>query len=174
MDIYTKNGDKGKTSLYDGKRLFKDDIRVESYGTTDELISFIGLAKHYVEDETIYMILEDIQNKLFTITTNLATLDKEKIKFNIKDSDIKKLEETVDIYMGRLNTPSGFIVPGSNKKSAYIHVARTICRRVERRIITLSKGEEVDPLIIKYINRLSDTLYAVGRYLEEKQIRVSY
>ncbi len=105
MDIYTKNGDKGKTSLYDGKRLFKDDIRVESYGTTDELISFIGLAKHYVEDETIYMILEDIQNKLFTITTNLATLDKEKIKFNIKDSDIKKLEETVYIYMGRLNTP---------------------------------------------------------------------
>ena len=174
MNIYTKTGDKGKTSLYDNTRLFKDDIRVESYGTIDELISFIGIAKNYVEDETIHKTLEDIQNKLFTVTTNLATKDKEKIKFHIEKEDIDYLEDTVDIYMGKLNNPTGFIIPGSGKKSAYIHVARTICRRGERRIITLARNEEVDPLLIKYVNRLSDTLYAIGRYLEEDEIKVKY
>ena len=174
MDIYTKTGDKGKTSLYDNTRLFKDDARVESYGTIDELISFLGIAKNYSEDKEIYNLLEEIQNKLFTVTTNLATKDKSKIEFHIEEADIEHLEDLVDIYMGKLNNPTGFIVPGSNKKSAYIHVARTICRRGERRIITLGKIEEVDPLVVKYVNRLSDTLYAIGRYLEEEQIEVKY
>lgn len=174
MNIYTKTGDKGKTSLYDNTRLFKDDIRVESYGTIDELISFIGIAKNYVDDETIYETLENIQNKLFTVTTNLATKDKEKIKFHIEKEDIDYLENIVDIYMGKLNNPTGFIVPGSGKRSSYVHVARTICRRGERRIITLERDEEVDPLLIKYVNRLSDTLYAIGRYLEEDEVKVKY
>lgn len=174
MDIYTKTGDEGKTSLYDDTRLFKDDIRVESYGTIDELISFLGIAKNYIEDQAIYDILENIQNKLFTVTTNLATKDKAKIKFNIKETDIKHLEEIVDIYMGKLHNPKGFIVPGSGRPSAYVHVARTICRRGERRVITLARGEEIDPLVIKYINRLSDTLYAIARYLEEDEIKVRY
>ncbi|OLS03022.1 cob(I)yrinic acid a,c-diamide adenosyltransferase [Tissierella creatinophila] len=174
MDIYTKTGDRGKTSLYDNTRLFKDDIRVESYGTIDELISFLGIAKNYVDDKEIYNILEEIQNKLFTVTTNLATKDKTKIKFYIEEIDIKRLEEIVDIYMGRLDNPKGFIVPGSSKKSAYVHVARTICRRGERRIITLARNEDIDQLVIKYVNRLSDTLYAIGRYLEEDEIKVKY
>ncbi|MGO1468907.1 MAG: cob(I)yrinic acid a,c-diamide adenosyltransferase [Tissierella sp.] len=174
MDIYTKTGDRGKTSLYDSTRLFKDDIRVESYGTIDELISFIGLAKNYVSDEETYKILEDIQNKLFTVTTNLATKEKSKIKFFIEEEDVEKLEKIVDIYMGKLKSPTGFIIPGTNRKSAYIHVARTICRRGERRIITLAKNEEVDPLLVKYVNRLSDALYAIGRFLEEDEIKVSY
>lgn len=174
MNIYTKTGDRGKTSLYDNTRLFKDDIRVESYGTIDELISFIGLAKNYVEDEAIHKTLEEIQNKLFTVTTNLATKDKAKIKFYIEEKDIEELERIVDLYMAKLKDATGFIVPGTNKKSAYIHVARTICRRGERRIITLAQSEEVDPLLIKYVNRLSDTLYAIGRYLEEDEIKVSY
>lgn len=174
MNIYTKKGDKGKTSLYDNTRLFKDDIRVESYGTIDELISFLGIAKNYVEDEEIHSILENTQNKLFTVTTNLATKDKDKVKFHIEEKDIEVLEEIVDVYMGRLKDPTGFIVPGSGKKSAYIHVARTICRRGERRIISLAREEEVDPLVIKYVNRLSDTLYALGRYLEEEEMKVKY
>ncbi len=174
MTIYTKTGDKGKTSLYDDTRLFKDDIRVESYGTIDELISFIGLAKNYVEDEEIYKILKDIQNKLFTVTTNLATKDKSKIKYTIEEKDIENLEAIVDLYMGKLKNPTGFIVPGSGKKSAYIHVARTVCRRGERRIISLAKIEEVDSLLVKYVNRLSDTLYAIGRFLEEDEVKVSY
>ena len=86
----------------------------------------------------------------------------------------KELEELIDVYMGKLNNPTGFIIPGSGRKSAYIHVARTVCRRGERRIISLAQREEVDPLIIKYINRLSDTLYAIGRFLEESEIKVSY
>ena len=174
MDIYTRKGDKGKTSLYDNKRVSKDDIRVESYGTIDELISFLGLAKNYMEDKDLYSILEGIQNKLFTVTTNLATEDKSKVEFFIKEEDIDYLEALVDDYMGRLNNPTGFIVPGSGKPSGYIHVCRTICRRGERRIITLAHVAEVDPLLIKYVNRLSDTLYAIGRYLEEKEIRVAY
>ncbi len=174
MGIYTKTGDKGKTSLYDDTRLFKDHIRVESYGTIDELISFLGLAKNYVEDKSIYKTLENIQNKLFKVTTNLATKDKSKIKAHILEEDIEELEELIDVYMGKLNNPTGFIIPGSGRKSAYIHVARTVCRRGERRIISLAQREEVDPLIIKYVNRLSDTLYAIGRFLEESEIKVSY
>lgn len=174
MNIYTKTGDKGTTSLFDNVRVSKDDIRVESYGTVDELGSFLGLAKNYVEDKVMYNQIQDIQNKLFTVATNLATQDPEKVKYHILDEDISVLEGLIDLYMGKLNNPTGFIVPGSNKKSSYLHVARTICRRAERRIITLSDIAFVDPLVIKYINRLSDTLYAMARFLEDVQISVKY
>ncbi|MBC8587918.1 cob(I)yrinic acid a,c-diamide adenosyltransferase [Paratissierella segnis] len=174
MNIYTKTGDKGTTSLFDNVRVSKDDIRVESYGTVDELGSFLGLAKNYVEDETIYNQIQDIQNKLFTVATNLATEDENKVKHHILDEDISNLESLIDLYMGKLNNPTGFIVPGSSKKSSYLHVARTVCRRVERRIISLSNISYVDPLVLKYVNRLSDTLYAMARYLENNQIEVKY
>ena len=174
MKIYTKKGDKGETSLFDNKRVPKDDIRVESYGTIDELGSFIGLAKNYVEDKEIGDSLKNIQNKLFTVASYLATEDKEKISFHIKETDIDYLESIVDNYMSKLNNPKGFIVPATNVKSAYIHVARTVCRRGERRIISLSRQVEIDPLVIKYVNRLSDALYAIGRYLEDEEIKVKY
>lgn len=174
MNIYTKAGDKGKTSLYDGVKVSKDDIRVESYGTIDELGSFLGLAKNYVDNETMYNEIQEIQNKLFTVATNLATEDHSKVAHYIVEEDIKRLEDLVDFYMGALNNPTGFIVNGSNTKSAYIHVARTVCRRAERNIIKLASNVEVDPLVIKYVNRLSDTLYAMARFLEEDQIAVEY
>lgn len=174
MGIYTKTGDKGTTSLFDGKRATKDDIRVESYGTVDELGTFMGLAKNFVEDQEMYDIIQDIQNKLFTVATNLATEDSSKVKHHISESDILDLEKIIDKYMGALNNPTGFIVPGTNKKSAYLHVARTVCRRAERRIISLSGVAEIEPLVIKYVNRLSDVLYAMARYSEEKQVKVSY
>lgn len=174
MTIYTKTGDKGKTSLFDNKRVFKDDIRVESYGTVDELGAFLGLAKNYVEDKEIYDYIHNIQNKLFTVASILATEDPEKIAHNIEEKDIDDLEKIIDLYMGRLGDPSGFIVNGSGKKSAHLHVARTVCRRAERRIITLSGHVEIDPLVIKYVNRLSDVLYAMARYSEEKEVSVSY
>lgn len=174
MVIYTKTGDKGKTSLFDNIRVSKDDIRVESYGTVDELGTFMGLAKNYVEDKEMYDYIESIQNKLFTVATNLATEDSTKVAHYMVQEDIDKLEEIIDIYMGRLDDPTGFIVPGSSKKSAYLHVARTVCRRAERRIITLSGISMVDPLVIKYVNRLSDTLYAMARYSEETQTNVKY
>ncbi len=174
MNIYTKTGDKGETSLFDNKRVSKDDIRVESYGTIDELGSWIGLTKNYVEDKEMYDTLQDIQNKLFTVASTLATEDQSKIKHHILVEDIDHLEGIVDYYMGKLNNPKGFIVTGSNKKSAYIHVARTVCRRGERRIISLAKLANIDPLVIKYVNRLSDTLYAMARYLENEEIEVKY
>lgn len=174
MGIYTKTGDKGTTSLFDGNRVSKDDIRVESYGTVDELGTFMGLAKHYVEDKEMYDLIQSIQNKLFTVATNLATEDASKVKFHIVEEDIASLEKIIDKYMGQLNNPTGFIVPGSNTRSAYLHVARTVCRRAERRIISLQGIAEVDPLVVKYVNRLSDTLYAMARYCEDSQISVKY
>lgn len=174
MSIYTKTGDKGTTSLFDNKRVFKDDIRVESYGTVDELVSFLGLAKNYVEDEDIYNIIQQVQNKLFTLASILATEDSSQVKYRIKEEDIEYLEDKIDDYMGRLGNPTGFIIPGSGKKSGYLHVCRTICRRAERRIITLSKEVELDPLVVKYVNRLSDLLYALARYLEEEEVKVEY
>lgn len=174
MSIYTKTGDKGTTSLFDNKRVFKDDIRVESYGTVDELVSFLGLAKNYVEDEDIYNIIQQVQNKLFTLASILATEDSSQVKYRIKEKDVEYLEDKIDDYMGRLGNPTGFIIPGSGKKSGYLHVCRTICRRAERRIITLSKEVELDPLVVKYVNRLSDLLYALARYLEEEEVKVEY
>ena len=174
MNIYTKTGDKGTTSLFDNVRVLKDDIRVESYGTVDELGSFLGLAKNYVEDEMMYNQIQDIQNKLFTVATNLATEDTNKVKYHILEEDISNLEKLIDLYMGKLNNPTGFIVPGTNKKSSYLHVARTVCRRAERRITSLSGVAYVDPLVLKYVNRLSDTLYAMARFLEDNQISVKY
>ena len=174
MSIYTKTGDKGTTSLFDNKRVPKDHIRVESYGTVDELISFLGLAKNYISDEKIYNLIQEIQNKLFTLGANLATEDKTKVKYHIEEEDIKLLEDHIDQYMGRLNNSTGFIVPGSGKKSGYLHVCRTICRRAERRVISLEAHWEVDPLVIKYLNRLSDLIYALARYLEENEIKVEF
>lgn len=174
MNIYTKTGDKGTTSLFDNVRVSKDDIRVESYGTIDELGSFLGLAKNYVEDEEMYKTIQEIQNKLFTVATNLATEDRAKVKYHIVEKDIEDLEKVVDLYMGRLNNPTGFIVPGSGKASGHLHVARTICRRAERRIITLTSLADIDPLVLKYVNRLSDAIYAMGRYLEEGEVKVEY
>lgn len=174
MGIYTKTGDKGKTSLFDNVRVSKDNIRVESYGTVDELGSCLGLVKNYVEDKKMYDWLEDIQNKLFTLAANLATEDQSKIQFHIKDEDIKKLEKIIDYYEEKFDIKDGFILPGSGKKSAYLHLARTVCRRAERRIISLSAIAEVDPLVIKYVNRLSDSLYAMARYSEDKETKVIY
>lgn len=172
-NIYTKTGDKGSTSLFDAKRVSKADIRVESYGTVDELGAFLGLAKNYV-DEDMYKDIETIQHKLFTVATNLATEDRSKVAHHIVEADIKFLEELVDKYMAALGNPTGFIVNGSNKASAYLHVARTICRRGERRIISLMEDADINPLVLKYVNRLSDTIYSMARFSEEEQKEVDY
>lgn len=174
MDIYTKTGDKGSTSLFDDVRVSKDNIRVESYGTIDELGAFLGLAKNYVEDKEMYDKIHQIQNKLFTVAANLATEDSTKVMYYIVEQDIKDLEDIIDFYMGKLGDPTGFIVNGSNKKSAYLHVARTVCRRGERNIVTLANHAEIDFLVIKYVNRLSDVIYAMARFCEEEQIDVKY
>ncbi len=173
MQIYTKTGDKGQTSLYDGTRIDKDSIRVESYGTIDELNSYIGLCMHYVNEEDA-KVLFNIQRDLFYIGAELATKNTDKLKKVIKEDDILNLENIIDKYMGNTDGIDSFIIPGTSLASAHIHIARTICRRAERIIISLSKVEPVNNLLIKYINRLSDVLYSIARYNEDKLIPMEF
>lgn len=173
MQIYTKTGDKGQTSLYDGTRIDKDSIRVESYGTIDELNSYIGLCMHYT-NEGDKKVLFNIQRDLFYIGAELATKNTEKLNKVVTDNDIKNLENIIDKYMGEAKGLDSFIIPGTSLASAHLHIARTICRRAERIIISLSKIEYVNPMLIKYINRLSDALYAIARYSEDKLIPMEF
>lgn len=173
MKIYTKTGDKGQTSLYDGNRVDKDDLRVESYGTLDELNSYIGLCTNYAKDED-KEVLRSIQIKLFSVSAELATREKGKYKTPITDNDVESLEKIIDSYIEKIDKMDAFIVPGTNLISANLHIARTICRKAERRIISLSKIENVNPILIKYINRLSDLIYAIARYNESELIYIKY
>lgn len=166
--IYTKTGDKGTTSLVGGTRIKKYDLRLECYGTIDELNANIGVIRAYEIPGDIQEFLKKIQNKLFNIGSLLASDEKgEKYTANlaIKTGDIEKLEEVIDEYYRKLPELKSFILPGGNLPAARCHVARTICRRAERRIIELSEHATVQPGLIKYVNRLSDYLFALSRKL---------
>ncbi|MCX8057793.1 MAG: cob(I)yrinic acid a,c-diamide adenosyltransferase, partial [Spirochaetes bacterium] len=141
MSISTGKGDKGETSLWSGERVSKDCIRVESYGTIDELNSFIGDAKHYITLEEIRNILEEIQNDLFKVAGELASLSKEFIK-PIRDDDVLRLTNYVHKYENEIGL-KGFVIPGSTVGSAKLDICRTIARRAERLIVKLSKEEKV-------------------------------
>ena len=166
MKIYTKTGDKGQTSLYDGTRVDKDSLRVESYGTVDELNSYIGFASKFIDDESINESLKKIQMRLFFVAGELATVEEAKYIYKVKEEDIAALEKIIDDYLPKISGADAFIVPGSSESSAALHVARTICRRAERRIISLKRHEEVSDTLLKFVNRLSDVLYTYARYLE--------
>lgn len=168
MKIYTKGGDKGKTSLFDNTRVAKDSLRVESYGTIDELNSFLGFAKNFVEVEEIYELICSVQRKLFNLAGELATTVGDEFPEKITESDIEFLEEKIDYYLAQMNEEekSSFIIPGSSKASGALHQARTVCRRAERRITTLANKEDISYALQKYINRLSDLIYTLARYLE--------
>lgn len=168
MPIYTRTGDKGKTSLFSGKRVFKNDARVETYGTIDELNSVIGVAVAHLssskkEIKYIKNILLEIQSDLFYIGAYLADLPDA-----IEDIDlVKKIEEFeqhIDKMMKTQGKVFNFVLPGGTKTASFLHQARTITRRAERNLIRLAKKEKVDERIMKYINRLSDLLYAAARY----------
>lgn len=162
MRIYTRSGDGGETSLWDGQRVTKDESRVECYGTVDELNSFIGVARATIENQAVKEVLEEIQKELFVAGGELATRDPEKLREQITEEHIKKQEGFIDAYMEKLEKPLGFVVPGNNLSSANLHAARTICRRLERRIIWLMREEEVSECLLRYFNRLSDTLFALA------------
>lgn len=166
MKIYTKTGDKGQTSLYDGTRIDKDSLRVESYGTVDELNSYIGFAMKFVDDDRIKDSLKRIQMRLFFVAGELATLEEGRYIYRVREEDIAALEKIIDDYLPKISGVDKFIVPGSSEASAALHVARTICRRAERRIISLKNKEEVSDTLLKFVNRLSDVLYTYARFLE--------
>lgn len=174
MKIYTKTGDKGQTSLYDSTRVDKDSLRVESYGTIDELNSHLGFARNFIEDKEVIDIIFKIQRELFDVAGELATLDREKFPEKIKEEHVTDLEHIIDSFLAKIPKVDKFIITGTSKESAALHVARTVCRRAERRILALSREEGVSPVLIKYVNRLSDTIYTLARYLEKELIYVDF
>lgn len=165
--IYTRTGDLGTTSLIGGTRVSKDDARLEAYGTVDELSSSLGLLDTLSAgtDATAGQVIEFIQNKLFNIGAYLASTDEREAK-ELSDNDVRFLEEEIDRLDGELPPLQSFILPGGCREAAQAHVCRTICRRAERRIVGLGRmGIDVDPRVIRFINRLSDWLFVFARHL---------
>jgi cob(I)alamin adenosyltransferase len=172
MKIYTRTGDDGTTGLIGGTRVKKYDIRLEAYGTVDELNSYIGLLRSLQADRSADLILGKIQHKLFVIGANLATeetLEPVKKQFPCNQNDIDMLEKAMDEMTAGLPELRNFILPGGTQATAVCHVARTVCRRAERRIVELAGKSEVDPGLIKYINRLSDYLFVLSRKISSDQ-----
>lgn len=166
MKIYTKTGDKGKTALLGGTKVPKNHIRIESYGTIDELNSYVGWVAASVEDEKLQKLLHQIQERLFTIGSSLAA-DPEKTKMalpDLRESDILLLEKEIDRMEEALTPLKTFILPGGSQLTSLIHVARCVCRRAERKVVYLSENHFVEPLIVQYLNRLSDYLFVFSRY----------
>lgn len=166
MKIYTKTGDDGTTSLYGGKRVNKHNLRVAAYGTIDELNAYLGLLRDLTEIEAVKLKLITIQKSMFTIGSQLASTAKNKTKTpSILTEDIELLEHDIDEMNENLSTMTHFILPGGHPTVSHCHIARSICRRAERKICKLSENEMIDPTILKYINRLSDYLFVLSRYL---------
>lgn len=168
MKIYTKTGDAGSTGLFGGGRVPKDDTRVEAYGDVDELNAVIGMARSIESMPRIDEVLVPIQRDLFAIGALLATPDREKMalhlqKARIDDARIGELERAIDDGESELEPLRSFILPGGSAKAAALHVARTVCRRAERRVVTLQHDVELPPLAIIYLNRLSDLLFTLAR-----------
>lgn len=175
MKIYTKTGDNGKTSLCDGSRLPKDDMRIEAYGTLDELNANIGLLIAMLQSDTpkespahdnkLTERLEEIQAELFVIGTELAYTEC-KVKTIVSTKEmINKIEGDIDLMASQLPTHHHFILPGGTLSAAQSHVCRTVCRRAERRIVTLSQMTTYPAEILEFVNRLSDYLFILSRYL---------
>lgn len=168
MKIYTKTGDKGETSLFGGKRVPKDNIRINAYGTVDELNAILGIALTETEDEDLTKTLVKIQHILFIVGGDLATPNDqsgEKVKIErLSDGTISDLERIIDTYENALEPLKQFILPGGSKAAAQLHFARTVCRRAERECITLSQNEQMNQNIIIFLNRLSDLLFVLARY----------
>ena len=167
--IYTKTGDKGKTSLIGGTKVPKSHIRIEAYGTVDELNSCIGLVSDHLSDAHTKTILKEIQDRLFTIGSSLACdPDKEPLMKipDLKETDITLLENEMDAMNNILPPMKFFVMPGGHVAVSTTHIARCVCRRAERLCVNMQEHELfVEPLVIKYLNRLSDYLFVVSRYV---------
>lgn len=169
MKIYTKTGDTGKTSLIGGKKVPKSHIRIQAYGTVDELNAFTGLLNDQLSDAHIRGLLLEVQDRLFTIGSSLACDPDKEIAMRIpdlKESDILLLENEIDQMNANLPEMKSFILPGGHVSVSTAHICRTICRRAERLIVELDEKEHLgQPLIIKYLNRLSDYFFVLARYI---------
>lgn len=167
MKIYTKKGDEGITSLFGGTRLPKHHIRIESYGSVDELNSFIGLVRDQLQDTDMRAELKTIQETLFTIGSHLAA-DPSKGNLwlpEIKNSTVELLEKGIDRMEESLEPLKNFILPGGHPVISHCHVVRCVCRRAERNVVALSEINDIAPILIQYLNRLSDYFFVLARFL---------
>lgn len=162
--IYTKTGDTGETSLFGGARVPKSHLRVEAYGTVDELNSYIGLLGDLIDTPQYQAVLKEIQDRLFTIGSVLASDPSKKMMVpDLKNEDIQLLENEIDTMEMALPPLKNFILPGGHQTVSFCNITRTVCRRAERLAVALDGVEKIDPLSIKYLNRLSDYLFVLGR-----------
>lgn len=166
MKIYTKTGDAGETGLYGGTRVSKTDPRVEAYGTVDELNALLGLARAHLNDVQVDRTLQELQNALFEVGADLATPLAAKTRGKIvaiDEADVAQLETEIDRYSEELAPLETFVLPGGNASAAALHVARSVGRRAERRVIAVEQREEINPHVRVYLNRLSDLLFVLAR-----------
>lgn len=173
--VYTRTGDKGLTRLVGGQKVPKDDVRIEAYGTTDELSSVLGIVRVELArstadaDERAWLDarLVEIQHDLFNVGSDLATRAEDRWEGQrlVGDADVKRLEDEIDAMNAILEPLEEFILPGGGPVGAHLHQGRTVCRRAERRVITLSGVEEINPVTVRFLNRLSDWLFVAGRWV---------
>lgn len=170
MKIYTKTGDGGTTALLGGSRVTKSNIRIEAYGTVDELNAYIGMLRDQEINQSRSTFLKEIQDRLFTIGSDLATVPgKENVKKpDLHKEDIQVLEDSMDEMESKLPELTAFILPGGHPSVSFCHLARTVCRRTERIAVELSSIEKVSELVIIYLNRLSDYLFVLGRMMAQE------
>ena len=173
--VYTRSGDAGKTCLIGGEERWKDNVRVEAFGTVDELNAEIGLCRELVKEignekfRSLIRFLKSVQNELFNLGTQLATAEGDNSKNlpQLSDDAILKLESEIDTANESLSELTSFVLPGGSVINAQLHIARNVCRRAERRVVSLLKKENVDPENIRYLNRLSDALFVWSRWISK-------
>ncbi|WP_438446576.1 cob(I)yrinic acid a,c-diamide adenosyltransferase [Gorillibacterium sp. sgz5001074] len=171
MRIYTRTGDKGQTGVIGG-RVDKDDIRVEAYGTVDELNSFLGQAMSFMDREMFGDLLEellDVQHELFDCGSDLAILKKEQREYKVTPELAERLEGLIDRFDAETPDITRFILPGGGRVSSALHVCRTVCRRAERRVVTLARTQEINPAVQIYLNRLSDLFFVLARAANHRE-----
>ena len=170
MPIYTRFGDKGQTSLLGGEVVSKNDTRVDAYGGVDELNAMLGVVIASCKYDDIKKMLQEIQKDLFVIGAELASATDKKTKImHITANKVTEMEKAIDGIEEQLLVLRNFILPGGTKLAALLHLARTICRRAERNVVSLDKKERINPEIIRYINRLSDLLFVLARFANRKK-----
>lgn len=170
MKIYTKFGDFGETALYGGKRIPKDALLIEAIGTVDELNAYIGYAQTQIKDADLSELLDRIQNHLFAVGADLATPEshKKSIEIRISDEFTLEMEKVIDVLSDELPRLTNFILPGGGTAGALLHVARAVCRRGERCVVRLSRETDLNPEIIRCLNRLSDLLFVFARVVNHR------
>ena len=172
MKIYTKTGDRGETRLFDGTRVAKTDVRVEAYGNVDELNSTLGLAVSLSDDDEIRGVLYDIQKQLLSLGAQLADPGFDGRKWDkprLSAAWVRSMEELIDRFEAELPPLKEFILSGGGQPGATLHLGRTVCRRAERGVVLLNAAHELDPILIEYLNRLSDLLFVMARVANHRE-----